>query len=342
MLNVIEELRRELSPLTYGSAFIAAVMADYIMRLSLGSQPVLEIGTLITPGIGTFPSMLLLGTIGGVAGVGFSRGLLMAIHRTPSYPTWVRAGAIGIGIGFLATLSHSSVIPAQNLLEALLSEKGFMSFSLLVLCGLLIAKYTFTILCYCTGVPGGIFAPMLLQGALLGLIVAKGAAVLGIAETIPAGVMAITTMAAYFTGVVRAPLTGVVLIIEMTGSFPLLFPVLTACLAAYLVSEFFGGKPIYDALMEEYLRRSPSKDQLPKDPFILDLAVEPGSAMDGVFLRDLHLQPGCLFIGVTSGGSEKVPGGDTKLKAGDEITVLVDPRLGDGEMKLREAATAKK
>jgi CIC family chloride channel protein len=339
---VIEELRRELSPLTYGSAFIAAVMADYIMRLALGSQPVLETSMLSIPSIESFPWMFMLGIVGGVAGVGFSRGLLSAIQRTPDYPSWQKAGVVGVAIGLLATLSYSSVVPAQDLLETLLGEGAFASFSFLILCGLLLIKCIFTILCYCTGVPGGIFAPMLLQGALLGLIVAKVAAFFGLAESIPSGVMAITTMAAYFTGVVRAPLTGVVLITEMTGNISLLFPVLVACLAAYLISEFTAGKPIYDALMEQQLRQVPAGNKLPEEPFILDLVIEPGSVMDGVYLRDLKLQPGCLCISVKSGSSEKVPGGETKLKAGDEVAVLVDPQLGDGEKILREAATTRK
>jgi CIC family chloride channel protein len=190
-------------------------------------------------------------------------------------------------------------------------------------------------------VPGGIFAPMLLQGALLGLICAKATAFFGVAAVVSPAVIAVSVMAAYFTGIVRAPLTGVVLITEMTGELSLLFPLLASSLAAYLISEYFGEKPIYETLMQRNLRMS-GDSSLSAEPFILNLVVEPGSAMDGACIRDLRLRSGCLFIGIRTGGMEKIPGGATRLTGGDEITLLVDPQVGEGETEVRRAASAQK
>jgi CIC family chloride channel protein len=103
---------------------------------------------------------------------------------------------------------------------------------------------------YAARTPGGLFAPMLVLGAQFGLL---SGAVFQIAfpdlDTPPVS-FAIVGMAAFFTGVVRAPVTGIALITEMTGSFPMLLPMLGASFMAMLIPTLLGNEPIYDSLRE--------------------------------------------------------------------------------------------
>ena len=112
---------------------------------------------------------------------------------------------------------------------------------------------------YAAGTPGGLFAPMLVLGAQIGLFVGLGCALaLPDAGIQPEG-FALVGMAAFFTGVVRAPLTGIVLVTEMTANVTLLLPMLGACFVAMLVPTLIGNAPIYTSLRELTLRRSRDK-----------------------------------------------------------------------------------
>ena len=96
---------------------------------------------------------------------------------------------------------------------------------------------------------------MLVLGAQAGLLFGAGCAAAFPGLGIPAQAFAVVGMAALFTGVVRAPLTGIVLVTEMTAAFTLLLPMLGACFAAMLVPTLLRDVPIYEALREGTLRR---------------------------------------------------------------------------------------
>jgi chloride channel protein, CIC family len=108
---------------------------------------------------------------------------------------------------------------------------------------------------YAAGTPGGLFAPMLVLGAQLGLFFGQlcQSAIPGL-DIQPEG-FAVVGMAAFFTGVVRAPLTGIVLVIEMTADVTMLLPMLGACFIATLTPTLLGDAPIYDSLRERTLER---------------------------------------------------------------------------------------
>jgi CIC family chloride channel protein len=110
---------------------------------------------------------------------------------------------------------------------------------------------------YAAATPGGLFAPILALGAQFGLLFYIVCHAIFPQLTAPANAFAIVSMAALFTGVVRAPVTGMVLITEMTGSFTLLLPMLGACFAAMLIPTLFDNPPIYTSLSELDARTAP-------------------------------------------------------------------------------------
>jgi CIC family chloride channel protein len=117
---------------------------------------------------------------------------------------------------------------------------------------LFILRFTMTMGSYGTGAAGGIFAPLLVLGAQIGLVCA-----LVMHTFVPNLVspvnFAIVGMAAYFTAIVRAPLTGIILIAEMTAGYSLLLPLLAACFTSYAIAELCRESPIYEALLERSL-----------------------------------------------------------------------------------------
>jgi chloride channel protein, CIC family len=110
-------------------------------------------------------------------------------------------------------------------------------------------------LSYAVGTPGGLFAPMLVLGAQSGVLLGLLCHAWFPDVALDVTALGVVGMAAFFTAVVRAPVTGIVLVTEMTASFTLLLPMLGACFAAFVTAELLGNKPIYESLLERELRR---------------------------------------------------------------------------------------
>lgn len=130
-------------------------------------------------------------------------------------------------------------------------------------------------------------------------------------------------MAAFFSAVVRAPLTGIVLVLEMTGDYQQLLPSLTASMVAFVLSERLGITPIYDALLAYDLKREQPDIHAHREPVLLEFVIEEDSQMDGKPISDIPLPERCLFVTITRHGSDLLPNGATVLHRGDHITAVL-------------------
>ena len=323
----IEELQREFSTLTYVMALIAAVVADIVATQFLwGQANVFDATGFPAAPLSSLPVCAVIGIFAGVSGTGFSRGLLFLqdrMSRATKTPPWARAGAIGLLVGLAAWWLPSLAGGGHEITKEMLhgSKVGveFMGFLLILFAG----KFLLTILCYAVGVPGGIFAPMLVMGASLGMF--TGIVVTGYfpgMAPIPESFVAIG-MAAFFAAVVRAPITGIVLVLEMTGDFHQLLPLITGSLFALVVAERLGTPPIYDALLEADSRRKGTSAPVHREPVLLEFVVQEGSEMDGKAIMELPLPPRCLFVTIARQGNELLPNGETVLQKGDHITAVL-------------------
>jgi CIC family chloride channel protein len=185
----------------------------------------------------------------GFAGVGFNRGLLISLDlfdRLRRWPPFAVGACAGAFIGLAAW-----IYPSVSGSGALLSERAIAgAIALKWMLVLFAARYVLTMVSYGSGAAGGIFAPLLVLGSLGGLAVGAGVhAILPGWAAFPE-TFAVIGMGAIFTSTVRAPLTGIVLMIELTGQYGYMLPLLVSCLAAYGVAEALGDKPIYEALRE--------------------------------------------------------------------------------------------
>lgn len=337
---VIEELRRELSPLTYGTALIAAVVADVVTRVVIGTSPTFALPSFPAPPVAALPLVGLLGVIAGVLAVCFNKTLIRGLELTNKFSRvarWKRAGMIAILVALVGWFFPRAMGSGHDVVEELFTGS---SFSLDLILALLIFKFGLTIVCYCSRVPGGVFLPVLVQGALLGVLVLRlvsfGFPTL-LEQQASLGVIG---MAAFLAAVVHAPLTAVILIVEMTANYDLLFSLLVACMIAYLVSETLGDKPLYDSLLHLNLRHRGAVGNKELESTVIDIVVEPGSPMDGRKLKDLELPKGSLIMTIKKSGKESVPSGDTILRAGYEIAVVIDGKYLQSSLEIRRLAAA--
>ena len=163
-------------------------------------------------------------------------------------------GAVLGGVAwFIPALPGGGVLFAASVLDGSVSTTDAL--------WLLPLSFVLTVGSYVVGAPGGIFAPLLVLGALLGLSVHGGCVAMVPSWAVSMSTLAVAGMAALFAGVVRAPLTGAVLLIEMTGSYVLVLPLVAASLVAYAAAAAFGSKPIYESLLDREVARKSAGEQ---------------------------------------------------------------------------------
>lgn len=186
-------------------------------------------------------------------GVGYNALIMggLRLADTSRIPVEIRAGAIGVGIGSIAWFAPSLVGSGDNLTRDALMGQGTLG----VVLGVLAVRVVLGVVSYAALTPGGLFAPMLVLGSYLGLSVGIVAEHLDAHAPEAAG-LALIGMAAFFTSSVRAPVTGIVLASEMTGSTTLLTPTLGACAVAMLVAMAVRSEPIYDLLTTRAVRNA--------------------------------------------------------------------------------------
>lgn len=341
-LFVMDELRKEMSPLTYGTAFVGSVCSVAVTRTILGQNPSFQIPHPRALPLGALGAIAVLGVVAGVAGVAFNKCLIgaIALRERANIPKWSAGLVVGVLSGLLLVKFPQISGGGHGLIGALLAG-AYSPNNLLVLAFVIFgAKLLFTALSYGTGVPGGIFAPILVMGAFLGY--GFGLAASRIYPGLGFDVVGFATigMAGVLTASVRSPLTAVVLIVEMTAEYQLLYALLVGAFLSYATAELLGDDPIYEALLERDLHKAGRVASEDAEPAIVDLMVEPDSDMDGRRIRDLDLPEGALITGVSRDNGHIVPRGTTQLRAGDMITAVVDGDDLSVSVKIHEMAKA--
>jgi len=339
LVFVIEELHRELSSRTAAGALVAAVCATVITQWLAGDTPSFEVRGLTGLPLAMLPMAALIGGVGGAGGVLFNKSLLLgqkaALHQR-RIPKWALPGVAGVLAGIVAWWLPDAVGGGHGVAERVLG--GTLSAGMGMLALLLVVKLVLTAASYASGAPGGIFAPMLLIGALCGATFAKVGVLLWPALGAHSQVLAVLGMAAFFAGSVRAPLTGIVLVSEMTGGYDLLFPICIAVLAAYLIAEALRDAPIYDALLEADLHRSGHGAPSP-EPRTLYMGIQSRSMLAGRPISAARLPRGCMIILLERSGASVLPAPETVLLAGDHVSILMPGEKPDVAMELVRLCT---
>lgn len=320
-LFVMEELRREMSPLTYATSLAASVLAVGVARFLLGQASSFTLTAPPPLPLTNLPAVLLVGALVGLVGVAFNRSIMATsgLRMGRKWPRWACAAAVGAVTSLLFVFWSNVTGGGHGVAEEIL--RGEWSHAAVgVVLALLVGKFVATVLAYATGVPGGIFAPLLVVGGLVGLAVGLLLAPFPAFAVSPA-VLATVGMAAILASSVRAPLTGVVLIIEMTRQYDLLYDLLVAAFAAYAVAEALHDLPIYEALLERDLHGGVPVAE--HEGQVVEAFVETGSRLDGAPIRALHLPENVTIAMVERDGRTLAPRGATILHPGDSLTAVV-------------------
>ncbi|MGR5208424.1 H(+)/Cl(-) exchange transporter ClcA [Vibrio sp. PNB22_4_1] len=265
IMFVIEEMRPQFrySLISIHAVIISSIMATIVFRAINGQSAEITMPQYQSPELQSLWLFLLLGSLFGVFGVLFNKLItvaqdsFVALHKNDRKRYLLTGatlgGVFGLLLLYLPQLTGGGIALIPDI------TNGNYSISLLVL--LFVGRVVTTLLCFGSGAPGGIFAPMLALGTLFGYAFGASADVLLPSLAIDPGVFAIAGMGALFAATVRAPITGILLVIEMTNNYYLILPLIITCLGAVIVAQLLGGQPIYSQLLQRTLKNEKLRQQ---------------------------------------------------------------------------------
>ena len=235
---------------SFKAVIIATITATITSRLLLGNHPILQVPVLDDAPFSAIPVLMVLGTLSGVLGVVFNHAIMISrhafvlLHRNEPLGYLSIIACLGGAAGLLQGIFPAIVLNGSALLIDLTHE-GFPLTTLLIWFSL---RFFTTLLCFGSGVPGGMMMPALALGGLLGCMMSTVCHGLVFIEST---VLCLAGMAAYFAATVRAPITAVFLVMEITRDFSMLLPLLITTLSAVIVAQGMGGRPIDRWLLQQ-------------------------------------------------------------------------------------------
>lgn len=323
ILFALEEVHKNFSPEVLLSTMASSVAADFVSRNVFGLKPVFSFYITDMMPLTQYGHAIVLGIILGLFGVIYNYSIDRSqklFQKIPWQP--VRLTIPFFCAGVLAFLCPQVLGGGHGLVESISRNKFMLS----ALCILFVVKFVFSMVSFGSGSPGGIFLPLLVMGAMIGSIYYKAA---GLVLPVPGWMLAnfvILGMAGYFSAIVRAPITGIVLISEMTGSLSHLLTLSIVSLLAYIIPDLLKCRPIYEQLLIRMLARQKpgEKDKPSGEKVLLDSIVRHGALAAGKKVSEIVWPDTSLLVSIMRDNEEHVPNGDTVLKAGDRIVLLCD------------------
>jgi CIC family chloride channel protein len=264
VLFSLEEILGDLHAAVLGSVVISSATAWMVLHLILGDEPLFHVPAYQLVNPTEFLIYAVLGVVGGLGSVAFVK-LLLAIRvwfrKLPRGTAWVQPVAGGLVVGLMGWFLPQVMGVGYDYVERVLGgEVAVTTVALLA-----VMKIIATASCYSSGNAGGIFGPSLFIGAMIGGAVGGVAHQLFPAWTANPGAYALVGMGTAFAGIVRTPLTSVIMIFEMTRDYSIIVPLMISNLVAFFVSYKLQKQPIYEALAHQegvFLPGAEDREQL--------------------------------------------------------------------------------
>lgn len=321
----LEEIHKNYSLNVLLPALSASVTADFVCRKVFGMAPVFDFSDAAPISARYFWVIILMAAGIGLVGAAYNKCIAAAQDIYDKVSRMRAGGYLRTVIPFICCGIVTFTIPSAlgGGSDLVMSVSEGLPLKMLAL--LLVLRFFYSVISFASGVPGGIFLPLLTMGAVFGGVTGGIVQAVGLDISLM-GLVAIA-MAAAFSAIVRSPVTGIVLLVEMTGSLELMLLMALAALTSYMVADLLGAEPIYEQLLQRILvkREQITKLDADKKAFV-EMPVEIGSRACGLAVKDMALPAGSLIVSITRKGAGKggeiIPDGDTIIEPLDVILVV--------------------
>lgn len=324
----LEEIHKNFSVSVLTSVMTASLTADLLCSLILGTDSVFRFEIISELPAGYYWMIVVLGIILGIMGAvynWFTLKVQALYNKAKSLKPWMKIMIPFLCAGILGFTFPEILGSGHSLIESLTCSDMMLGTVLFIF----VMRFLFSAVSFGSGAPGGIFFPLLVLGGFIGgAFATAGVEFFGL-EEIYINNFVLLAMAGYFAAIVRAPLTGIILIFEMTGTLSNMLSLSVVSVVAYIVATLLKSKPIYESLLERLLSKqgeTVSDGSEIREKILTNFVVKHGSQPDGQIISEVDWPDNCLLVAIQRGAEEIIPKGKTRLLAGDIIVTMTDER----------------
>lgn len=326
IMFVLEEIHHTFDKSILCMGIVATITADFISKLFFGQSTTFNYDTVNFP-LRYYWLLVLIGLILGVSGAAYNVIMVKAQDIYKSFKAvenYIKMPAVFVFSGAIGLVMPQILCGGHTMSELLLNEHPSIKYMII----LLVCKFLFGAISFACGAPGGTLYPLCVLGAYIGAIF--GAASINVLNLGPEFYeeFVVIGMAGFFSSIVRSPITGIVLVYELTGNMNNILPLATVSLISYAVANLIGVGPIYETLLERILKGNKNAPEfhLKDEKVLREFAVPIGSPVDRKQISDIDWGRHCLVVSVERDGVSITPKGNTVIKEGDQLVILVSQR----------------
>ena len=322
VIFVFEEINHGFDKTLVFIALVSAIVSDFISKMIFGQSTILNFPVLNIP-LESYWILVILGLVIGFMGYVYNVGMMKSsdLVNNLKIPSWLKfvlvfmvSGVVALTLPEISDGGHFMM----DMLDLAIPSLG-------VLLVLLLMKYLFSMFSFSSGAPGGIFLPILVLGAYIG-------AVFGSIVVPSFGWQhdliyrfIIISMAGFFAATVRSPITGIVLLAEMSGSTESLVAMIIVSLIAYVVPTLLGNEPIYESLYDRLLlNKNREYVKKPSKHVMSEYLVPIDCNYINFKIKDIPFPKNAIVVSVIRNGKYIIPTEDFMIQYSDQIQVLTD------------------
>lgn len=320
VMFALEEVFKYFTPFILLSMMSAAVASDFISKYIFGLEPIFRFVVVKPIPLPDYGYVIGLGILLGVLGAFYNSSLIWCKKQYEKIKTgWIRI-MIPLVLAVILGLFMPQVLGGGHQMLPLLEQNVLLR----VLIVSLIVKFLFSMISFGSGTPGGIFFPLIIMGAGIGAAYAQVVTTyLGLEKDVFNNFI-ILAMAGYFTAIVRAPITGIILVTEMTNSLTHLLSLTVVSVIAFVTADLLKSTPVYEALLDAMIDGEEENAKESGQKIVFEMVVRHNSLLENKHIRDISLTDGALIVEVRRGERNMIARGATKILSGDVLTVLTD------------------
>ena len=322
VIFVFEEINHGFDKTLVFIALVSAIVSDFISKAIFGQATILSFPIYDIP-LGSYWILIVLGLFIGLLGYIYNVGMIRSsdIVAKLKIPSWLKfvlvfmvSGAVALTIPEISDGGHFMM----DMLDLAIPSLG-------VLVILLVMKYVFSMFSFSSGAPGGIFLPILVLGAYIGAVFGSVfVPALGLEHDLIYRFIVIS-MAGFFAATVRSPITGIVLLAEMSGSTESLVAMVIVSLIAYVVPTLLGNEPIYESLYDRLLlKKNREYVKKPSKHVMSEYVVPLDCNYINFKIKDIPFPKNAIVVSVIRNGKYIIPSEDFAIQYSDQIQVLTD------------------